>query len=65
MDLFVPQGEIKCTLRPDRRKIYFLTSSSNKNRVQYWKNIYFTCMIVVLALLKHQTSNLKDKHFFP
>ena len=33
--------------------------------MQYGRDIYFTRVIVFLALLGHQTSNLQNKRFFP
>ena len=36
-----------------------------KNRVQHGKNIYFTRVVVTLALLWHQTSHSQNKFFFP
>ena len=36
-----------------------------KSRVQHEKNIYFTRVVVTLALLGHQTSLSQNKFFFP
>ena len=33
--------------------------------MQHGKNIYFTCVVVTLALLGHQTSHSQNKFFFP
>ena len=46
------------------KKSIFLPSSRKKNHVQHGKNIYFTRVIVAVALLGHQTSH-SQYNFFP
>ena len=50
-----------CPLRSNQ--IQFLTPKWKKNRMQHGRNIYFTCVIVDFALLRHQTLHSQNKLF--
>ena len=56
VEFIAPCGANKSTFWPASRK---------KNRVQHGKSIYFTRVVVTLALLGHQTSHSQNKFFFP
>ena len=43
----------------------FFNTLVEKNRVWHGKNTNFTCVVVTLALLGHQTSHSRNKFFSP
>ena len=65
-NVFFYQRVIKWILLPRMsQENPFLTPQQKKIRVQHGKNIYFTSLVVTLALLRHQISHSKNKCFFP
>ena len=55
MDFILPCGAKKFIFWPLRKK----------NPVWHAENIYFTLVVVILALLGHQTSHSRNNFFFP
>ena len=43
----------------------FSDPAVKKNRVRHGKNIYFTHVVITLALIGHQTSHSQNYLFFP
>ena len=66
LNYFFYQRAIKWTLLPRAGQTNPLSDPIvEKNHVQHGKNIYFTRVVVTLALLGHQTSHSQNKFFFP
>ena len=59
------QGYLKCGNLGSRILVSPPPIVSIQINFSHWKNIYFTCVIVDLALLGHETLHTQNKLFFP
>ena len=65
MDLFAPRGEIKSTLWLASKKIHYYDLQVEKKSYAIQEELFFTCVIVDLALLGHQSSHSQNQLFSP